>query len=188
VISNRNFRKLEDDVTSTKQTLDSKSNRNFRSTTFHPAEHLFGIGQLPRLTRTSALPAPAHRQNVAPITLFTAFGPVTLGSHFADFASALELRRGDCRLRDLRTTSAHRARTSAATISNRYWIRLEIAATPTKHSPGPISNRSKNMLVRIAWGSQFWLRDRSARPAHQHRLPTGVPRGDRLEDFLGEEL
>src|SRR6202044_1867022 len=73
-------------------------------------------------------------------------------------------------------------------ISNRNWMRLEIAVTPTKHSPEPISNRNKNTLVRIAWGSQFWLRNRSARPAHQRRLPTGRPARRLIEVFLGEEL
>jgi hypothetical protein len=34
-ISNRNFRQLENAVTSTKQTPDPSSNRNFRSTDFH---------------------------------------------------------------------------------------------------------------------------------------------------------
>ena len=37
--SNRNFQRLENAVTSTKQTPGPKSNRNFRGTNFHPAGH-----------------------------------------------------------------------------------------------------------------------------------------------------
>src|SRR5580698_1883995 len=37
--------------------------------------------------------------------------------------------------------------TSPPQISNRHWMRLEIAVTHTKHSPDPISNRHKNTVV-----------------------------------------
>ena len=36
---------------------------------------------------------------------------------------------------------------SSARISNRNWKLLEIAVTPTKHSPDPVSNRNKNTIL-----------------------------------------
>jgi hypothetical protein len=48
--------------------------------------------------------------------------------------------------------------TAPLPISNRYWKLLEIAVTPTKHSPGLISNRYKNTFFRAAWGRHSCLR------------------------------
>src|SRR5580698_6829106 len=45
---------------------------------------------------------------------------------------------------------------SSARISNRNWKLLEIAVTPTKHSPDPVSNRNKNTH---AWGRHSCLRN-----------------------------
>jgi hypothetical protein len=41
---------------------------------------------------------------------------------------------------------------STLTISNRNWKLLEIPATPTKHSPDPISNRNKNSGIACEFG------------------------------------
>jgi hypothetical protein len=42
--------------------------------------------------------------------------------------------------------------TSPPQISNRHWMRLEIAVTHTKHSPDPISNRHKNTPCSVHTG------------------------------------
>jgi hypothetical protein len=76
------------------------------------------------------------------------------------------------------------ARPSVPPISNRHWMRLEIAVTPTTHSPEPISNRHKNTLLRASWdtwGRHSRLRNAAHTPlncapiASASRACTGAP-------------
>ena len=60
-------------------------------------------------------------------------------------------------------------------ISNRHWMRLEITATPTKHSPKLflIDNEKRYFPTPISiwWGRHSWMRN----PAHPAQLFATVP-------------
>jgi hypothetical protein len=58
-------------------------------------------------------------------------------------------------------------------ISNRNWNLLEIVVTPTKHAPASSSNRNKNTLLRVTWGSHSCLHYHNSFPpicARTHSL------------------
>jgi hypothetical protein len=74
--------------------------------------------------------------------------------------------------------------TASPQISNRYWKLLEIPVTPTKHLPGPVSNRNKNRGIACRAGcspTTSKIRptpETPAGPPIQRRLP--VEAGSRL--------
>jgi hypothetical protein len=99
------------------------SNRNFRSTNSCA------------LNLPSDTGNPAHARSAEPTS-----SPAQRNHARCEQRSAVSVTAGQ--RRDL----IRQPLTSATTISNRHSMRLEIAATPTKHSLDPISNRHKNTL------------------------------------------
>jgi|HubBroStandDraft_5_1064220.scaffolds.fasta_scaffold26787_2 hypothetical protein len=55
-------------------------------------------------------------------------------------------------------------------ISNRHWMRLEIAVTPRKQSPDPISNRHKNTLVPAPFFRKIACAARSASTIRKYAI------------------
>jgi hypothetical protein len=131
-ISNRNFSRLEIPATHRKHSSAAKSNRNFRSTIF---AHEWGSkswlrNAAPTTCNCACTKVPSSATPPCPPPFSSPSVKCAL------FASAVA---GS-------TPLFLPSRSSQSRISNRHWMRLEIAVTHRKHSPDLISNRHKNTL------------------------------------------